>query len=311
MMTDPDVSVDTSAATGLYVATVAIGLVSLLAVTAGVSSDAILALIPTLFTAGVLCGTIAARVNAAFTVRFGARRWRTAILCVPALAVAMGTAALVATDTVSRDWVAVVLGVSVGGIVASARLLSLATHDAFVGAAIDVGESLADWTWFQSGTNASMIGTGITLFSFAIVLVGFTGVTRLSVVLILASITFVALGWAPTLSLPRPDGTAVTLLSVSGLEYARADVHAYDAGVVVGPRFVPSYRRFIPWNRITDVRLTDDRLVLERRWRPDIRCDQSAIEDLDTVVDAIEAARHGTVGSVGTNPEQRESCSAP
>lgn len=293
MATPAKPGIDVVAAVGLYVAAVAVGHVSLGAVAAGASSDGLVALVPTAFTAGLLCGTVVARVTADAVVRLGAWRWRTVACWVPASLVACGTVVLSATGAVSRGWRLLLLGVASGMVVLSGWLLSRATRDAYVGAAIDDrADALASWTWYQSGTHAFLIALGVVLFGVG------TGASfvagTLSYRFLLPSIVLVVLGWAPTLTIPIPGGDDLTLFSVSGLEHARADVRAYPDGIVVEPRRIPSYRRFVPWGRIADVRTTEDRLVLERRWRPAVRCDRSAIGDVETVRDAIERARRGT-----------------
>ncbi|WP_226480423.1 hypothetical protein [Natrinema amylolyticum] len=299
MATPAKPGIDVVAAVGLYVAAVAVGLVALGGVAAGASSDGLVALLPTAFTAGLLCGTTVARLTADAVVRLGVWRWRTIACWVPASLVAGGAVVLSATNAVSRDWRLLLLGVASGAVVLSGWLLSRTTHDAYVGAAIDDrDDALASWTWYQSGTHAFLIALGVVLFGVgtgASIVVGTP-----SYRFFLPSIVLVVLGWAPTLSVPNPGGDDLTLFSVSGLEHARADVRAYPDGIVVEPRLLPSYRQFVPWDRIADVRTTEDRLVLEHRWRPAIRCDRSAIEDVETVRDAIERARRGTADSQTT-----------
>ncbi|WP_455447808.1 hypothetical protein [Natrinema thermotolerans] len=299
MATSGNPGIDVVAAVGLYVAAVAVGLVALSGVAAGASSDVLVALVPTAFTAGLLCGAIVARVTADAAIRFGASRLRTVACWAPTSLVAGGVGVRSVTDTGARDWQLLLLGIASGAVVLSGWLLSRTTRDAYVGAVIDDRDDmLVDWTWYQSGTHAFLIAIGLALFGVgtAASLVAGTSSYRF----LLPSIVFIVLGWAPTLSIPTPGGDDLTLFSVSGLEGARADVRAYPDGIVIEPRHIPSYRRFVPWDRIVDVRTTADRLVLERRWRPAVRCDRSAIEDAEVVRDAIERARRGTADSQTT-----------
>ncbi|OAQ52377.1 hypothetical protein HTG_12195 [Natrinema mahii] len=299
MATPANPGIDVVAAVGLYVAAVAVGLVALGGVAAGASSDGLVALLPTAFTAGLVCGAIVARVTDDDVVRFGAWRWRAVACWVPASLVAAGAVVLSATGAVSRGWRLLLLGIAAGAVVLSGWLLSRTTRDAFVGAAIDDRDAaLANWTWYQSGTHTFLIAIGLVLFGVGTVASFVAG--TLSYRFLLPSIVLVVLGWAPTLSVPTPGGDDLTLFSVSGLEHARADVRAYPDGIVIEPRHIPSYRWFVPWDRITDVRTTEDRLVFERRWRPAVRCDRSAIEDVETVRDAIERSRRGTAESQTT-----------
>ena len=66
------------------------------------------------------------------------------------------------------------------------------------------------------------------------------------------------------------------------------DLRAHEAGLVYDRAY---QRKLVPWDAIGDVRLTDDELVLERsRWL-DIRCDRSAIDDPESVLEEIQRAR--------------------
>ncbi|AGB30630.1 hypothetical protein Natpe_0706 [Natrinema pellirubrum DSM 15624] len=299
MATPSNPGIDVVAAVGLYVAAVAVGLVALGGVATGASSDALVALVPTAFTTGLLCGVVVARVTADAVVRLGAWRWRTVACWAPASLVAGGAVVLSATGAVSRGWRLLLLGGASVAVVLSGWLLSRTTRDAYVGAAIDDRDDmLVDWTWYQSGTHAFLTAIGLALFGVGTA--ASLAVGTLSYRFLLPSIVLVVLGWAPTLSVPTPGGDDLTLFSVTGLEGARADVRAYPDGIVVEPRLIPSYRWFVPWDRIVGVRTTADRLVFERRWRPAVRCDRSAIEDAEAVRDAIERARRGTVDSQTT-----------
>ena len=67
------------------------------------------------------------------------------------------------------------------------------------------------------------------------------------------------------------------------------ELRAYEAGLVVDPpsSLALSHRRLLPWAQFTGIRLTPVELVLERRWRPSIRCDRSAIDDAEAIEDAL------------------------
>ncbi len=64
------------------------------------------------------------------------------------------------------------------------------------------------------------------------------------------------------------------------------EIHAHAAGVVLEQSFAT---KLVPWAAITDISLTEDELVLERRWL-DIRCDRVAIEDPEAVLEKLECA---------------------
>ncbi|OVE85222.1 hypothetical protein B2G88_10835 [Natronolimnobius baerhuensis] len=66
------------------------------------------------------------------------------------------------------------------------------------------------------------------------------------------------------------------------------EIAVYDAGLVL------KNRTLLEWDAISDVRLTDEELVIEReRFARDIRCHRDAIDDPDAVLEAIEQARNG------------------
>lgn len=65
------------------------------------------------------------------------------------------------------------------------------------------------------------------------------------------------------------------------------EIHAHAAGVVLKRTYK---RTLVPWASITGIELTDNELVLERRWL-DIRCDRSAIDDPEAVLEGLERAR--------------------
>lgn len=50
-------------------------------------------------------------------------------------------------------------------------------------------------------------------------------------------------------------------------------------------------RRFVPWAFVTDVRLTSEELVIERRRGFDLRCDRAVIENAEKAYEKIERAR--------------------
>ena len=66
-------------------------------------------------------------------------------------------------------------------------------------------------------------------------------------------------------------------------------IRAHAAGVVLEQSFAT---KLIPWASISEISLTDDELILERRWL-DIRCDRAAIEDPEAVFAQLELARDG------------------
>ncbi|MXV63473.1 hypothetical protein GS429_15700 [Natronorubrum sp. JWXQ-INN-674] len=68
------------------------------------------------------------------------------------------------------------------------------------------------------------------------------------------------------------------------------ELAVHGAGVLLDQTF---RKKLIPWDAIEDVRLTDEELILERRWL-DVRCARSAIDDPEAVLEAIERTRSDT-----------------
>lgn len=284
---EPETGVNWPAALALYVAVVAAVIVGVIGVAAGGSSDVILGLVPTAFTGSVLCGAIVARANPKLALRLGAWRWRTVALCLPAVAVAGVVVVLSAVGRVPGNWHLPLAAAALLGIGLSGRLLALVARDTYVGAAIDRERmATARWTWHQSGTHVGMLGLGLGLLAVAGVFTVNQGQPPIRT--LFAASLCVAFGWDPTVSIPKPGGDAVTLSPLPGMKYERGELRAYEAGLVFEPKLIPSYRRFVRWDRITGVGLTEEKLVLERRFRPDIRCDRSRIDDLEGVVTALE-----------------------
>ncbi|SDJ41830.1 hypothetical protein [Natronorubrum texcoconense] len=285
---ESETGVDWPAALALYTAAVAAVIVGVFGVAAGGSSDVILGLVPTAFTGGVLCGAIVARANPKLALRVGVWRWRTVALCLPAVAVAGIVVVLSAVGRVPGNWYLPFAAAALLGIGLSGRLLALVARDAYIGAAIDRKRAAtAGWTWHHSGTHVGMLGLGLGLLAVA----AFVTVNRGQppIRMLFLALLSIAFGWDPTVSIPKPGGETITLSPLPGMEYERGKLRAYEAGLVFEPKLIPSYRRFVRWDRITGVGLTEEKLVLERRFRPDIRCDRSNIDDLEGVLRALEA----------------------
>ncbi|MEY7851626.1 PH domain-containing protein [Natrarchaeobius sp. A-rgal3] len=88
--------------------------------------------------------------------------------------------------------------------------------------------------------------------------------------------------------------------------WGSSEMAAHDAGILIETGLSSS---LVPWERIDDVRLTDDELVLEQRLWPSLRCDRSVIDDPDAVLEGIDRARERarTTSSAdpATEPDRR------
>lgn len=303
--TDIDVGVSTPAAVGLYLAVVAIGVVSLVSAAVSASGEVFLTSVPTALVAGLLGGIVLTRVRPELVRRLGAWRWRTVALCLPALLLSGGAIVLDAAAFMPEAGITLLFAVPAAGVALMGRVVALAAHDTYVGATTDDTPAVG-WTWNQSGYNPPMITAGSIAIVLAGILYVFTGFSGNTLRLGFVSLVCLATGWAPTLRIPKPDGSTITLLSIPDFDYVRGEIRACENGLVIEPRFKPSYRRVVPWGRITDVRLTERELVLERRWWPDVRCDRSAIDDVDAVTDAIRAKQRSArpAGAVSVDEPQ-------
>lgn len=66
------------------------------------------------------------------------------------------------------------------------------------------------------------------------------------------------------------------------------ELRIHDAGMAI---IRPMQQCFVPWESITDVRLTANELVVERPYRFDVRCDRAVIGDAEHVYEEIERIR--------------------
>lgn len=169
---EPDPGIDWAAAVGLYTAVVASGVVALFVIASDGTVETGLALVSSAVTGGVLCGVLFARATPALAIRLGGWRWRTVGLCSPAFVLAGGFAALSAAGVLASSWTVPLVGLSFLAVGVPARVLALVSHDAYVEWSIErAHDSRTAWTWYQSGTNRSMLTYGIAALSLALVLV--------------------------------------------------------------------------------------------------------------------------------------------
>ncbi|MDQ2049960.1 hypothetical protein RBH26_05635 [Natronolimnohabitans sp. A-GB9] len=270
---------------GFYLGLVAAGAVSVAALVAGASTEALLATAPGTVTAVLLAVLITGERLRGIPEQIGRRRRSRAICYVPAAAFA-----------------AVLLVPAVGPLAYTARFaivtiaLAALTAAAAVGVArmarnryveaVTVDEPAATWTGHRTGFGS---GEGaISALMGVLVVVGLAGA--------------VTNGWI--------GGVLVAVYGVAFLLGSRFDLwddwdesdgrrnpptfRAHQAGLVFER---PYERRLLPWAAIEDVRLTADELVLERDGlRFDIRCDRSAIDDPEAVLETIERTRKRAAG---------------
>lgn len=275
---DPD-STDRSfvAALGIYFGVVIAGWSAIAGLFAGASTAIVLATTPGTVT-GVLVVTLL--VGDRFTwlaPRVGRNRWRRSVWALPPIA-----------------FLAVAVVAMTLGIWPSDRLLLATLAPALVSGAIAIGlayqcrnryvdavtpdEPTATWPWHKTGiANAEWVFAA----SMAVLIVAGLGMVALG--------NWFGLFWAgygllmTAIAWPNSD----TPWFDSQNRWNTPELRVHEVGLVVDK---PFGNTIVPWDAIDSVRLTDDELVLERRWL-DVRCDRTEIDDSEAVVEAIDAAR--------------------
>lgn len=287
-----DPGVGFQAAVGITVGAVATGLASLALAVAGVSTGALLSTVPTIFTAGLVVGALAAWARPGVAVRLGARRWRSLEATLPAFAVGAGTAALYLLEAAPSRWLLVPAAVAtvVGALFGWAT--AAIAHDAYVESITD--DPVAEWAWKRAGADVTALGLGIATLAIGAALAAAVDGRSTVVVVVVVAIPFLLQGLGPLLPTDPNDTSFPTYYGMTTeievSDRAHHYLRAYDAGLVVDPAMKATSRKLVSWDRITDVRLTDDELVLERRWRPTIRCDRSVIDEPEEIEATLRAS---------------------
>ncbi|AEH36595.1 hypothetical protein [Halopiger xanaduensis] len=302
-----DPGVEYQAAVGAYIGALLTGVVALALVVGDASSGALLSLLPSVFTAGLLIGAIVAWSHPETAVRLGSLRWPIAVCCLPAVALGAAVWLLARADIVGTDWRLLPAALAAVGATLAGWLLGAIARDSDVDSV--VGDPVASWTWELSGPDYTLLGWGLACFVVGAGCYLAFGDLHPFVILFVVGVTFVLQGLPTEL---WDDDTVRVPISIIPLAYeadapdfSRGEFRVADAGLVVVPSMQPAYKSLVPWDRIGDVRLTDDELVLERRrrWKPAIRCDRSVIDDPD----ALEATLRRYVRGGGDGVDSTDS----
>ncbi|GAB3672456.1 PH domain-containing protein [Halopiger thermotolerans] len=288
---EPDIGFQ--AGFGFYLGIVATGIAAIGGLLAGATTATLLGILPSALTAVAVVGHILAKRARGLPERIGASRWRRLASYLPAAgfgAVPVGLEVVPGLEgstalAVAGGAFALLTGVSAFG-------LNRLSRKRYADAVAD-DEPAARWTWQRSGFVSGETAT-----------IALTAVTFVGGLVLAWTGYWIGLFWAVY-------GIAILLAErtewggLDGVDpneqWNPPEIRAHDAGLVIGDR------TFIPWERIDDVRLTDDELVLERdgAWF-DIRCDRSAIDDPEAVLAGIERARAGTDAPEHDRPDLRE-----
>lgn len=281
------------AAFSFYLGLVGGGVVAVAGLLADVTTPTLLGTLPTTVTAVTIVGHVLAKRARGLPERIGRRRrWRLACY---GPAAGFGTAAVAPRVTALEStgrYLAVTIGFAlVLGVTAFG--LEQLCRNRYV-EAVTANEPIATWTYRPAGFLAD--GSGALAFATMFLLFGtvasiWTGSARPGLFWAAVGLVFVlssgvgfgddaqgrtkryGFGFEPDFS---PDNRWNSL-----------ELRAHEAGIRLDRG---RSRTLVPWDRVTGVELTDDELVLERRFRS-IRCERSAIEDPEAVLEAVETLR--------------------
>ncbi|WP_049904693.1 PH domain-containing protein [Natrialba asiatica] len=284
-ISDPDISFQ--AGFGFYLGVAVTGIAAAVGTAAGAATATLLGILPSVVTCVAILGHILAKRAYGLPERIGRSRWRRLACYLPAVALTalVAAPAVVAVDLSARFQL--VVGVFALLTAVSAYGLDRMSRNRYV-AALTPEESAANWEYHPAG-----ISPGECIF------VAIMGLVVVFGLISAAAGNGQGLIWAfygilIFLTSHRGPGSWNEL--DPGDRWNPPELRAHEAGLVHKRPFA---RKFIPWNAITDVRLTDDELVLERRWFGrftsrwlDVRCDREAIEpDAESLRDALDRVR--------------------
>ena len=272
------------AAIGFYLGIIVAGLATVAGIVADASMAAILATAPSTVTAVLVLTLIFGDQLRGLPERIGRSRSRRLGCYLPAVAFA---SMLVVPAFVPLEYSARLTTVTIAF---TALTAAVAVGVARMGrnryvAAVTADEPTATWSWqnarFHDGVWNVLTTVG-ALFLIVGGLVGiYTGGTT-GIWFLLYGGFWLFMQWSETNGWFETDGWD------GSKRWGANDLRAHETGIVLDRAH---QRKLVPWDAVDDVRLTDDELVIERsRWL-DIRCDRSAIDDPETVLEGIQRAR--------------------
>lgn len=300
---------------GFYLGVIVAGVTALAAVAADATTATILATTPSTVVAALLLALVFGDRLAGLPERLGASRRRRLTWYLPAagFGAVLLAPAVTALEFSARLTVTSIAFTSLSGTVALG-VAQMARHRYID--AVTPDEPLIAWPWHRTSFDSGLRGT--VILGFAVVALVF-GLGSFAVgdgtngwFLIYAIVPL--LMW---LSDRYGWGWSHREATDEDSRWGNVDLEAYENGLLVD-RFE---RRLVPWDRIGDVRLTEDELVVERRRWFDVRCDRSAIDDPESVRAELERLREGAgaggddSGGAGTGDSdgtyQRENSRTP
>ncbi|WP_306056380.1 hypothetical protein [Natronococcus wangiae] len=279
------------AAFGFYLGLVVGGLVAFVGLLADVTTATLLGTFPTVVTAVTLVGHVLAKRARGLPERIGrARRWRLACY-LPAAGFAAAALAPRGTPLESTGrYLAVTIGFGLVLGLAAFGLEQLC-RNRFV-EAITADEPAVTWSYRPASAFANA-GIWVVLLFFVVAGGGASVATGDAFGLFWIAFGVVVAAWTWVLGKGDANGKKYygTRFSFDvDSEAQRGELHAHEREI----RYDQGRsRKLVPWEKISGIELTDEELVLERRFRT-IRCDQSAIDDPEAVLEAIETVRSGS-----------------
>ncbi|ELZ07512.1 PH domain-containing protein [Natrialba aegyptia] len=284
-ISDPDISFQ--AGFGFYLGVVVTGIAAAVGTAAGAATATLLGILPSLVTCVAILGHILAKRAYGLPERIGRSRWRRLACYLPAvvLAVLVAVPAVIAVDLAARFQL--VVGVFALLTAISAYGLDRMSRNRYV-AALTPEEPAANWEYHPAGISPSEF-----------IFVGIMGLVVVFGLVTAAAGNGEGLIWAlygVLIFLTSHRGPGSWNELDPGDRWNPPELRAHEAGLIHKRPFA---RKLIPWDAITDVRLTDDELVLERQWFGrfssrwlDVRCDREAIEsDAESLRDALDRVR--------------------
>jgi TM2 domain-containing membrane protein YozV len=272
------------AAFGFYLGLVAGGLVVVAGLLADLTAATLLGTFPTVVTAVTLAGHIAAKRSHGLPQRIGSR-WRWRLACyLPAAAFA--AAALVPAETALRSAarhpgvaaLTLVLCVTAFGLERLCRKQYVV--------AITADEPAVTWTYQPVGVFSNP-GLWMPVLAFTTMGLGASIATGSVTGLIWIVFGVLIAVWSWMLTIGDANGKKYygTRFSLDvDAKAQQGELRAHERGV---RHDQGRSSTLVPWEKISGIELTDDELVLERRFRT-LRCDREAIDDPEAVYEALE-----------------------
>ncbi|SDJ98918.1 hypothetical protein [Natronorubrum texcoconense] len=282
--TGEELDIGFKAAIGFYLGIIVAGLATVAGIVADASMAAILATAPSTVTAVLVLALIFGDRLRGLPERIGLSRSRRLGCYLPAVAFA---SMLVVPAFAPLEYSARLTTVTIAFTVLTATVavgVARMTRNRYVAAAT-ADEPTATWSWqnarFHSGVWDILTTVGALLLVAGGLVGIYTGHTN-GMWFLLYGGFWLFMQWSETngwFDADDEDGSK---------RWGSSDLRAHEAGIVLDRGH---QQKLVPWDAIDDVRLTDDELVVERgRWL-DIRCDRSAIDDPESVLEGIQHAR--------------------